>query len=154
MSINWLVNTTTGTEQSRSNSFPTVQVLAFIDSSITDYQNLMAGTLLGVEAILLKADRNGIEQITEVLANRQDVTTVHLVSHGTPGCLYLGNSQTSLDTLSDCASQLKEWLKPTENSIPTLTDPLFAKRLEEKHSLRKSTSTLMQDYRLSETHWN
>jgi ELWxxDGT repeat protein len=109
MGINLLVNTTTGTEQSQSNSFQTVRVLAFIDSSLTDYQSLMAGTLPGVEAILLEADRDGVEQITEVLRDRPDVTTVHLVSHGAPGCLYLGNSQLSLDTLADYASQLKGW---------------------------------------------
>jgi hypothetical protein len=113
MSINLLVNTTTGTEQSQSNSFQTVRVLAFIDSSLTDYQSLMAGTLPGVEAILLEADRDGVEQITEVLRDRPDVTTVHLVSHGAPGCLYLGNSQLSLDTLADYASQLKGWFEPT-----------------------------------------
>jgi hypothetical protein len=107
------IATATAREHSKSDSFQTVQVLAFIDSSLTDYQSLMAGTLPGVEAILLQADKDGIEQITEVLGNRPDVTTVHLVSHGAPGCLYLGNSQLSLDTLDGYASQLQTWFEPT-----------------------------------------
>jgi hypothetical protein len=76
-------------------------LLFLIDAAVEDYPSLMAGTIPGVEAILLEPDRDGIEQITEILANCPDVTTVHLVSHGTPGCLYLGNSQLSLNTLAN-----------------------------------------------------
>ena len=35
--------------------------------------------------------------------------TVHIISYGGPGCLYLGNSQLSLDTLKHYAPQLQQW---------------------------------------------
>ena len=37
------------------------------------------------------------------------MTSIHIVSHGSPGCLYLGNSQLSLDTLNSYQTQLESW---------------------------------------------
>ncbi len=49
-----------------------------------------------------------IEQITKVL-EQNSYSTVHIVSHGSPGCLYLGNTQLSLDTLTKYQNELKQW---------------------------------------------
>ncbi|MDE5080408.1 MAG: DUF4347 domain-containing protein, partial [Trichodesmium sp. St18_bin1] len=35
--------------------------------------------------------------------------TLHIISHGSPGCLYLGNSQLSLDTLKQYAPEVQQW---------------------------------------------
>ncbi|MEH2063413.1 MAG: DUF4347 domain-containing protein, partial [Nostoc sp.] len=83
-----------------------VQIL-FLDACVSDAEILLQGTLPGIETIILSAQRDGVEQITEVLKQRQEVETVHIISHGAPGCLYLGNGQLSLDTLKNYASQLQ-----------------------------------------------
>ncbi|WP_364305926.1 DUF4347 domain-containing protein [Moorena sp. SIO4A5] len=41
-------------------------------------------------------------EIIPLLSNA-DISAIHIVSHGSPGCLYLGNSQLSLDTLTRLA---------------------------------------------------
>lgn len=82
------------------------QQIVFIDSQVADYQLLASGVLPGIEVIILKSDRDGIEQITEILNQRNNYTSIHIVSHGSPGCLYLGNTQLSLDTLSQYQSEL------------------------------------------------
>ncbi|MFN6466383.1 MAG: DUF4347 domain-containing protein [Nostoc sp. DedVER02] len=84
----------------------TVQIL-FIDPFVSNAEILLKGTFPSVETVILSAQRDGVEQITEVLKQRQNVKTVHIVSHGAPGCLYLGNSQLSLDTLKDYLLQLQ-----------------------------------------------
>ncbi|WP_341735124.1 DUF4347 domain-containing protein, partial [Microcoleus sp. EPA2] len=81
----------------------------FIDAAVTDYQTLLDGVKLGVEAIILDSDRDGIEQITEVLANRTNIDSIHLVSHGEPGSLQLGKTRLSIDNLEAYSQQLQQW---------------------------------------------
>lgn len=83
--------------------------IVFIDSAVDDYPSLVKGVVSGVEVIVLTPTLNGVTQISEVLADRLDIATVHIVSHGSPGCLYLGNTQLSLDTLKCYVTQLQTW---------------------------------------------
>ena len=83
--------------------------LVFIDSAVDDYQLLAEGVVAGAEGIVLLPDQDGVAQITATLAARKEVTTVHIVSHGSPGCLSLGSTQLSLDTLETYSSQLQAW---------------------------------------------
>ncbi len=81
--------------------------IAFIDQAIEDIELLTRGIGANVEIHLLSS--GAIEQITAELARRTDIKTVHIISHGTPGCLYLGNEELSLETLEQHASQLQTW---------------------------------------------
>ncbi len=85
------------------------QQIVFIDSQVADLQILINGVAAGIEVVVLKSDRNGISQITETLNQRNNYTSIHIVSHGSPGCLYLCNTQLSLDTLDNYQSELKTW---------------------------------------------
>ncbi len=86
----------------------TASRLVFIDSQVENYQSLLAGVVPEAEVIILSAKRDGIAQISEVVRQRQ-LSEIHIVSHGSPGCLYLGNSQLSLDTLDKYQEDLKTW---------------------------------------------
>jgi Domain of unknown function (DUF4347) len=66
--------------------------LVFIDSTVADYQSLIAGLTPGAEAIVLEGNRDGVEQITEALANYSHIKSLHIVSHGSAGNLQLGNA--------------------------------------------------------------
>jgi Ca2+-binding RTX toxin-like protein len=83
--------------------------LVFIDSAVDDYQTLVKGVIPGVEVRVLDPTSDGVAQITEALAGRIDISAVHIVSHGSPGCLYLGNTQLNLDTVEYYASQVQTW---------------------------------------------
>ncbi|MFC3686650.1 DUF4347 domain-containing protein, partial [Hydrogenophaga luteola] len=50
------------------------------------------------EVYVLDADRDGLEQMAEILNGRTGIDAIHIISHGTPGRLELGNS--ALDTTS------------------------------------------------------
>ncbi|MEH2298469.1 MAG: DUF4347 domain-containing protein [Nostoc sp.] len=81
--------------------------LLFIDATVNDIETLLQGALPGIEGHILSGEQDGVAQITQILQHRPEVNTVHIVSHGAPGCLYLGNSQLNLDTLKNYASQLQ-----------------------------------------------
>ncbi|MCC5625974.1 DUF4347 domain-containing protein, partial [Nostoc sp. CHAB 5715] len=99
------VNPATSTSYSHS--------LVFIDMAVEDYSDLVNGVLDNAEVFVLDSTQNGVEQITEILAsyNRPNLTNIHIVCHGAPGCLQLGNTHLGLDTLDEYSQQLQLWQK-------------------------------------------
>jgi uncharacterized delta-60 repeat protein len=83
--------------------------IAFIDSGLDDYQSLVAGVAPGIEVIVLESTQDGVEQISRVLAERHRISRVHIVSHGAPGAIYIGNSELSLETLNHYGNELLSW---------------------------------------------
>ncbi|MGL6339301.1 MAG: DUF4347 domain-containing protein [Waterburya sp.] len=84
--------------------------IVFIDSQIDNYELLIAGMQPETQVVLLDANINGIVKITDTLQQAQ-YTAVHLITHGSPGCLYLGNSQLNLDTISNYQQELQSWFR-------------------------------------------
>lgn len=89
--------------------------LVAIDTSAEGYQQLVDDLLANedesrqFDVFLLNADRDGIEQISEILVGFDDVETLHIVSHGTDGAVKLGNSWLSMDNVGGYAGQLVGW---------------------------------------------
>jgi glucose/arabinose dehydrogenase len=96
------VDLSTGRSTSKSSS------LVIIDSTVQNYQNLAAGAFSG-DIVLLDATRDGLTQISEVLADRHDLTSLHIVSHGSAGTLQLGNAAINLTSLNTHSSELQHW---------------------------------------------
>ncbi|WP_234419727.1 DUF4347 domain-containing protein [Nodularia spumigena] len=83
--------------------------VVFIDSSVPNYKRLQEGVLEGVKTFILSPNRDGIEEITEVLQQNSQITRLHIVSHGSPEYLYLGNTQLSLENLHNYQSLTRTW---------------------------------------------
>ncbi len=83
--------------------------MVVVDASLENYQQLIDGIRPGAKSFLLDLRSDGIKQIGELLQQHKETEVLHLLSHGSPGCLYLGNSQLSLDPLGDYASTLQKW---------------------------------------------
>ncbi|OYD89720.1 hypothetical protein CDG77_18165, partial [Nostoc sp. 'Peltigera membranacea cyanobiont' 213] len=83
--------------------------IVFIDPQVEDYQSLVLGVLPDTSVVLLDANQDGIKQISQVLESHQGITSLHIVSHGAPGCIYLGNTQLSYETLNYYAADLMGW---------------------------------------------
>ncbi|WP_169216585.1 FG-GAP-like repeat-containing protein [Brasilonema sp. UFV-L1] len=91
------------------------QEIVFIDKNLEDYHLLVNGVTPGIEVIVLDGQADGVAQITTALQARPQMSSIHIVAHGTPGCLYLGNSQLSLDTLDQYSAQLQTWFSLCSN---------------------------------------
>ena len=91
--------------------------LVVIDPGIAESAMLAAAVLPGAVAVMLNGDRDGIEQITEILQQYPSVTSLHLICHGVPGMLYLGNSALSLETIDRHAAHLQTWLSHRQNGF-------------------------------------
>lgn len=97
--------------------------IVFIDSNVANVEQI-AAEFLGtpnVDVIILQANEDGVAQISNVLAGRQEVEAVHIISHGSAGQLQLGSTQLSSHNLSVFANQISEW----SHSLSQDADILF-----------------------------
>lgn len=94
-----------------------ISAIVVIDPGVPDYQTLAAGVLPGAQVLILNPDQDGVEQITTMINQSAPVLNLHLVSHGEPGCLYLGNTQLNLDTIAQYAPSLHRWFAHPESQL-------------------------------------
>ncbi|BDX07892.1 hypothetical protein MACH26_34130 [Planctobacterium marinum] len=78
-----------------------VTELVVFDAGVQDRQVLKEGLKPGVKWVELQAGRSGIEQLTEILVQYQNLESVHIVSHGESGALQLGNSRVDASVIQD-----------------------------------------------------
>ncbi|MEA5466977.1 DUF4347 domain-containing protein [Leptothoe sp. PORK10 BA2] len=90
----------------------TAQQVVIFDGQVEDLSVLLSGLLPGVTTHVLSPEQNGIDQITEILAQRP-TASLTLVAHGFPGGLKLGTEYLELSTLDNYASQLRSWFDPS-----------------------------------------
>ncbi len=87
--------------------------LVFVDTSVPDYQQLVDDLLATgddarqFEVVVLDSDRDGVEQMADTLAGRNGIDAIHIVSHGSPAELQIGNSRLTFDSMtSEYADEL------------------------------------------------
>ncbi|MEG4444106.1 DUF4347 domain-containing protein [Microcoleus sp. AT9_B5] len=83
--------------------------IAFIDPQVENYQSLIAGVKPGTEVVVLDGNRDAIDQITEILGDRSNIHSIHIISHGAPGSLQLGNGCLSADNVETYSEKLQQW---------------------------------------------
>ena len=83
--------------------------ILFFDGNVSDINSLISGIHNGIEIIRLDKSTDGVQQITNILKNRHDLTAIHIVSHGSTGLIRLGNASLSSHTIDNYSSQLTSW---------------------------------------------
>ncbi|WP_019504105.1 Ig-like domain-containing protein [Pleurocapsa sp. PCC 7319] len=83
--------------------------LAFVDRNILGYEDLVSGIAPDTEILILESERDAIAQITETLNHYEEVSSLHIVSHGDRGSLQLGNTNLSLENLGEYQDELLSW---------------------------------------------
>jgi hypothetical protein len=92
-----------------SNLTQNISSLLIIDPSINNYQQLVDGTDSSTSMMVLDPTQDGVEQITTALRFYSAVQQIHLICHGAPGVIYLGNGELSLSNCDRYSQQLKTW---------------------------------------------
>ena len=111
-------------DQSQDTQIRDVTSIVFVDSSVEDYEQLVNDIDQSggnIEVVLLDSDSDGIDQISEYLANYSGIESVHIVSHGTDGEVRLGNTVLNADSLERYAGQIAAW----GSSFTSSADILF-----------------------------
>jgi len=82
--------------------------VAFVDSSIADYKTLVQGLDAGIEVKVIDADRDGWQQVAEMLQGRSDIRALDIFSHGSAGRVYFGSRALDSETLPGYRDVLAE----------------------------------------------
>ena len=85
------------------------RTLVIIDGAIANRQTLLSGLDPRIETVVLDTTTDGLQQISEVLADRNDLDAIHLITHGDAGRLQLGNASLDGHHLDDSADILTDW---------------------------------------------
>ncbi|MGL6283938.1 MAG: DUF4347 domain-containing protein, partial [Microcoleaceae cyanobacterium] len=85
--------------------------ILFVDPSVDNYLSLLHDLNTNTEVFLLDGSKDGIQQITNILASKQNLHSIQILSHGLPAQLHLGNSQLNSKNLQDYSEQLSLWGK-------------------------------------------
>jgi len=86
-----------------------------IDTSVDDYQQLVDDLLnntddsRNIEVVLLDAESNGLDQVSAILDQYDDLDALHLVTHGDDAAFRLGNTWVTADNLDAFAGQIAGW---------------------------------------------
>lgn len=94
--------------------------LVFIDSTVDNYQLLEKGVISNANVIVLDANQDGIAQITEALEGNSGIHSIHIVSHGDPGQVYLGTTRLNLQALDHYTQQIQSWAQSLTNQAEIL----------------------------------
>ena len=88
--------------------------LVIVDQSVPDHEQLLQELLTAaedrdIEILVLEPDRDGVEQITEALAERSDLDAVHIISHGNDTQVQLGGTRLGVDDLAEHRDAIRQW---------------------------------------------
>ncbi|MEG4634594.1 FG-GAP-like repeat-containing protein, partial [Microcoleus sp. AR_TQ3_B6] len=86
----------------------TIRELAFIASDIPDSQTLISGIKKGIETAILDPNRDAIAQITQTIKGKK-YSAIHIICHGAPGHLQLGNTALNIETLPQYTFEIQQW---------------------------------------------
>ncbi len=85
--------------------------LLFIDSKVENYNYLISQVDFQTKIVILQPNQNGIDQIYKSLSECCDVDTVHIISHGAKGTLYLGKSILNSENIHLYVESIQQWGK-------------------------------------------
>jgi len=86
----------------------TIREIAFICSDIPEGQTLISGIKKGIETAILDPNQDAIAQITQTLKGKK-YSAIHIICHGAPGHLQLGNTALNIQTLPHYTFLIQQW---------------------------------------------
>jgi hypothetical protein len=106
--------------QLSSSALALPKTVVFVDAPVEDSEILVGALAANVEVVILNDRQDGIAQITAALAQRQDIAAVHLLSHGCPGQVQIGNGWLNAANLGQYADQIRGWRRSLTSGAAVL----------------------------------
>jgi len=88
-----------------------VKNVLFVDARVENSDSLARGATADTFVFVLDSTRDGVEQITRILANCSDLDSVQIVSHGREARVQLGSIELWRDNLETYSPLLQQWGK-------------------------------------------
>ena len=83
--------------------------IVILDPTVPEAQHLASGIKPDTATYILESQPDAVEQITTILAQHTGITSLHIITHGSPGSLYLGTTELNSSNIHNYAQQLQQW---------------------------------------------
>ena len=82
------------------------QTVVFIDRAVENIDQIISSISPDSEIVLIDGQSSGLDQIAAYLSGRTNIDSIHIVSHGEAGTLYLGSETLNSSNLAEHQAQL------------------------------------------------
>ena len=82
--------------------------LVVVDTGVEGYEDLLTGLEPGTEILLIDAAENGLQKLADHVDGRDDITSIHILSHGGQGEFSLGTVTLNADNIDQHADLLSQ----------------------------------------------
>jgi Domain of unknown function (DUF4347) len=83
--------------------------IVILDPTVPDSHHIASGIKPGTATYILESQPDALEQITTLLAQHTSIEALHIITHGSPGSLYLGTTELSSSNIQNYSQQLQQW---------------------------------------------
>ncbi|MEG4178186.1 FG-GAP-like repeat-containing protein, partial [Microcoleus sp. S13_C3] len=83
--------------------------IVILDPTIPDSHHIASGIKPGTATYILESKSDAVEQITTILAQHTGIAALHIITHGSPGNLYLGTTELNSSNIENYTQQLRRW---------------------------------------------
>src|SRR6476469_5358473 len=83
--------------------------IVILDPTVPDSNHIASGIKPGTATYILESQPDAIEQITTLLALHTSIEALHIITHGSPGSLYLGTTELNSSNIENYSQQLQQW---------------------------------------------
>ena len=88
-----------------TNSSNSLEII-FADAGLADLDHLLAGLPPNARVHLLDPTKDGLQQMVAALGDEQNISAVHILTHGSQGTLQLGNLRLDSGNLASHSQSL------------------------------------------------
>ncbi len=106
VTLNYEVNSIEAEQENDVTALTNVKRIIFIDSNIQTTSSFNGDLDAASEIFTLDPEIDGVQQISEHLAGRQGVESIHIISHGSEGQINIGNTLLNNENVSFYGDQL------------------------------------------------
>ncbi|MGL5060544.1 MAG: FG-GAP-like repeat-containing protein, partial [Microcoleus sp.] len=83
--------------------------IVILDPTIPDSSYIAIGIKPNTKTYVLKNQPDAVEQITKILAKHTNIEALHIITHGSPGTLYLGKTELNNSNIENYSQKLQQW---------------------------------------------
>ncbi|MEZ2228224.1 MAG: DUF4347 domain-containing protein [Microcoleus sp.] len=83
--------------------------IAILDPTVPESDRIADGIKPDTATYILENKTDAIEQITTFLAQHQGIESLHIITHGSPGKIYLGTTELNSSNIENYSQQLQQW---------------------------------------------
>ena len=83
--------------------------IVILDPTVPDSDRIIQGIKPDTATYILENKVNAIEQITTFLAQHTGIESLHIITHGGSGKIYLGTTELNSTNLENYSQQLQQW---------------------------------------------